>query len=223
MKKYLKFIPLGSLDEWPFLACIGSLGKLRKLRYVGVCDRRPYAQFVLDTEDGVYGLDTTAFEPGFQAMRFLSVWRGDVPGGKSNRVLFFNPQIVASIEKAGLSFMNPSRIDEYKEGDEIEILEEYAAIEYLKTANFSVDTFASACFGRILWCDKYFHPLCESVSDFSTVAKFDHGLWSVVSASHQKNGDGVWNNAYHEGFLEERYSAYAMTRNGVESKWEDWL
>ena len=107
MNKYLTFTPLDSSPGGSFLGCIGSLGKLRKLQFVGVCDHLcgPYAQFVLDTEDGVYGLDTTAFEPGFQAMRFLSVWREGVPDGQFDRVLFFNPQIVASIEKAGLSFM----------------------------------------------------------------------------------------------------------------------
>ena len=219
--KYLKFSMNDLESELQCLGCIGSLGTLRKLYFIDGDGN--YARFILYTDEGVYGLDTVAYEPGFQAMRFLSAWREDVSEGDYSRVLFFDPQVVASIEKAGLSFANYSRIGECKVDSEIELMGEYAAIDYLKNAKeFHVDTWPIVCLERILWCDKNFRPLCEKRMDFASAAAFDYGLWSVLAASHPTNDDGGWGDAELRAFFGQRYGVYASARNGVVSQWEDW-
>lgn len=223
--KHLKFITRDFTNETRFLGCIGSLGTLRKLYFMGRDGYyRDYAKFVLHTDEGVYGISTDAYEPGFMTMRFLSMWRENVPDGRRYRALLFNPQLVASIEKAGLAFMSPSRINKYKRDEEVEILSEYAALEYLKgTQEFHIDSWplmTGAVLGKILWCDKDFMPLGGRKRDFEKVAEYDHGLWSVLSASHPSRDD--CHVCSHGGFLAERYRAYALTRNGVERRWVDW-
>jgi hypothetical protein len=173
-------------------------------------------KFRLHTDDGVYIISLHSGAPGFMDLRFMSVWRENVARGDFNRVMFFNPQIVASLEKAGLSFGNNSRAREYKKGDEIELLDEYAAISYLQESNeFRVDTWWFGYLPQVLWCDRNFRPLCESREDFVQAAKFDHGLWSVLAASKPDNS-----NFLHEEFLRLRYGAYASVRNGVTPMWD---
>jgi hypothetical protein len=214
--KYLRFTRWDSPDDCkPLFGCIGSLGTLRKLYFMG--DTTDWwKRFSLHTDDGVYNLSSHSCAPGFMDLRFMSVWREDVAGGGLRGVMFFNAQIVASLEKAGLSFGNNSRAREYKKGDEIELLDEYAAISYLQESNeFRVDTWWFGYLPQVLWCDRNFRPLCESREDFVQAAKLDHGLWSVLSASKPDNS-----NFLHEEFLRLRYDVYASVRNGVTPKWD---
>ena len=178
-------------------------------------DNHGCLEFKLHTDGGVYNLSQVAAAPGFMELRFLSVWRKNVSGGYLSRVMFFNPQVVASLEKAGLSFGSNRRTRGYTKGEEIALLDEYAALAYLKSANdFHVDTWWFGYLPQVLWCDRNFRPLCEKREDFIQAAELDYGLWSVLAAS-ESNQSGV----VADGFLKLRYGTYASVRNGVTPKW----
>ena len=220
--KYLHFTTKESEEARAreFVGCIGSVGGMRKLYLIegeGEC-----ARFILYTDDGAYDVETWVGHPALMTLRFLCIGRADTTGGESTRMLFFNPQIVASIEKAGMSFINHSRLGEYKSDEEIEILDEYSAVDYLRESEkFSIDDWADGVLDRVLWCDKNGRPLCEGESDFSQAARFDYWLWSVLEASHSSTA-GTFNNTHFlESFLDLRYAAYRAARNGVVQKWEN--
>ncbi len=227
--KFLMFSSYDSPDTLPFRGCVGSLGTLRKLCYNGNSTDDGDIRFLIYTDDGVFGISTRAGgEPGFHVMRFLSVWREDtscrdehwVPG--EYRALLFNPQIVASIEKAGLSFQNHSRIGQYKAGDEIELLDPSSALMYLKTStDFSnVDLYwPFGVLEKILWCDKNWRPLCERGAGFHMMAEFDSNLLSIFPPTR---GTDELDHSHRQQLLAMRYHVYALVRNGVFQKWENW-
>ena len=213
--KQLAFVAWDSPDGRPLLGCVGSLGSLRKLVCDGSGVNQNHARFHLYAESGEYGLETITVDPDFQAMRFLSVWRFGESSGEY-RALCFDLRIVASIEKAGLSFINHASIPKYKDGDEIKLLDFQSAIEYIQSEQGSFadlcPTTASSILERFIWCAPDWRALCERRSDFRKAAEFDYGLLCMLTSSHNLE----------QQFLSARYCAYAMARNGVMQKWEDW-
>jgi len=209
-----------------FVGCVGSLGDLKKLVFEGYGLSSEYARFMLYADSGVYGVSTEGYEPGFQSMRFLSVWREDNPSLDEYQALLFEPCLIASIERAGLSFMNNSRINEYKPGDEIAILDHYTALEYLRSCkDFHIDFWPleTGTLARILWCDNNGRPLCERIEDFPKVAENDYGVWSVFAASHPSKHDSATFTTYNQRrFFAQRYAVYARCRHGVKTSWSLW-
>jgi len=224
-RKYLLFHAWDSYNERPYIGCIGSLGELRKLCFKdSVGDS---VRFLLYTDSGVYGIAARGgHEPCFHAMCFLDVWREDVfslhedeiRAPDEYRVLLFNPQIAASIEKAVLAPENYSRIDAFSAGDEIEILDLHAALEYLKTKTSILESMIWAHYGleRIMWCDKDGRPLCEKRADYCKMAEFDSCLLNVCSDESGFRG------ILTQTFMSSRYNVYAAIRNGVVKEWNHW-
>ena len=221
--RHLHFNMPGDGDTRQFIGCVGSLGELKKLLFKGYGISEEYARFMLYTDSGVYGISTEGYEPGYQTMRFLSVWREN---DQEFRALLFEPRIVASIEKAGLSFMKHSRSEKHKADDEIELLDHYTALEYLKNnKDFHVDLWPlqTGTLEKVLWCDKDWRPLCEREEDACKMAEHDYGLWGVLSASHPSKDDAeTFDSHYQQSFMCQRYEAYAKCRSGVVGHWERW-
>ena len=225
-RKHLHFGVPTDNNMLQFVGCTGSLGEPRKLVFTGYGISRSYARFMLYTDNGAYGVSTEGYEPGFQTMRFLSVWREDKPSLDEYRALLFEPRLIASIEKAGLSFENNIRINEYKSGDEITILDHYAALEHLRSCrDFHIDFWPleTGTLARILWCDNDGRPLCGRIEDSGKVAENDYGVWSVFAASHPSKHDSETFTAYYQRrFFAQRYAVYARCRHGVKTSWSLW-
>ena len=178
-----------------FVGCVGSLGDLKKLVFEGYGLSSEYARFMLYTDSGVYGVSTEGYEPGFQSMRFLSVWREDNPSLDEYQALLFEPCLIASIERAG--FCKDFHIDFWP----------------LETGTLA----------RILWCDNNGRPLCERIEDFPKVAENDYGVWSVFAASHPSKHDSATFTTYNQRrFFAQRYAVYARCRHGVKTSWSLW-
>ena len=226
----LMFTPIGQSllgNDKPFFGCIGSIGKFEKLYLIS--NDNPCSEFILHTDNGAYvicGINR-AF-PAFAEMRFLTVVKKDVPRSEADSglmMLFFHPQIMASLEKANL--WNPNGVKDYKSGDEIEILSTRSALEYLKAKqDFHVNMWPVYCnfLSEFIWCDPDGRALCENMDDLCKAAEFDFNLFSVLSASHPRRIDNqdlfghpdAFDDYFQRRFWADRYKAYAKCCHGVE-------
>ena len=225
----LMFTPIGQSlpeDVAPLLGCIGSIGRLEKLYLFSNDNLRN--EFILHTDSGAYvicGMNRTF--PPFCEMRFLTVVKKDIPRTEANygpMMLFFHPQIIASIEKANL--WNPNGVSDFKSGDEIEILSISSALEYLKAKqDFHVSMYPVYCnsLSQFIWCDPDGRALYENTYDLCKAAEFDFNLFSVLSASHPQRIDDkdffghpdAFDDYFQRRFWADRYKAYAKCRHGV--------